>query len=62
MKQAGAVLFIILIRKNGGEVNSSIIYLIYCKNFCKCYYVSPPSTTVKERLTEGSSVSRSYRK
>jgi hypothetical protein len=22
-------------------VNSNIIYLIYCKNFCKCHNVSP---------------------
>jgi hypothetical protein len=28
-------------------VNSSMIYLIYCKNFCKCHNVPPPSTTIK---------------
>jgi hypothetical protein len=28
------------------EVNSSMIYLIHCKNFCKCFNVSPPSTTI----------------
>jgi hypothetical protein len=22
--------------------------LIYCKNFCKCHNVSPPSTTIKK--------------
>jgi hypothetical protein len=27
-------------------VNSSIIYLIHCKNFCKYSNVPPPSTTV----------------
>jgi hypothetical protein len=27
------------------EVNSSIIYLIHCKNLCKCYTVPPPSRT-----------------
>jgi hypothetical protein len=27
-------------------VNSSIIFLIDCKNFCKCHNV-PPSTTIK---------------
>jgi hypothetical protein len=35
------------------EVNSSMIYLIYCKNFCKCHNVPPPSTTIivkKERI------------
>jgi hypothetical protein len=35
------------IKDNGGGVNSSIIYLIYCKNFCKCHNVPPPSTTIK---------------
>jgi hypothetical protein len=34
------------IKKNGGGVNSSMIYLIYCKNFCKCHYI-PPRTTIK---------------
>jgi hypothetical protein len=28
-------------------VDSSMIYLIYFKNFCKCHYVSPSSTTIK---------------
>jgi hypothetical protein len=28
-------------------VNSSITYLIHCKNLCKCYNVPPPSTTIK---------------
>jgi hypothetical protein len=27
-------------------VNSSMIYLIHCKNLCKCYNVSPPSTAI----------------
>jgi hypothetical protein len=26
---------------------SGMIYLIYCKNFCKCHNVPPPSTTLK---------------
>jgi hypothetical protein len=29
-------------------VNSSMIYLIHCKNLYKCYNVSPPSTTIKK--------------
>jgi hypothetical protein len=33
-------------------VNSSMIYLIYCKNICKCYNVSPPSITIKKTKTE----------
>jgi hypothetical protein len=30
--------------ENDGGVNSSMLYLIYCKDFCKCYNVPPPST------------------
>jgi hypothetical protein len=30
-------------------VNLSIIYLIYCKTFYKCYNVLPPSTIKKKR-------------
>jgi hypothetical protein len=33
------------IKENDGGVNS-MIYLIYCKNFCKCHNVSPPSKTI----------------
>jgi hypothetical protein len=29
------------IKENGGGVHSSMIYLTYCKNFCKCYSVPP---------------------
>jgi hypothetical protein len=29
------------------EVNSSMIYLIYCKNFCECYNVPSSSTIIK---------------
>jgi hypothetical protein len=31
----------------GGVVNSSMIYLMCCKNFCKCHKVPPPSTIIK---------------
>jgi hypothetical protein len=31
-------------------VNSSMIYLIHCKNFCKCYNVLLPSTTIKKNV------------
>jgi hypothetical protein len=27
--------------------NSSLMYLIHCKNLCKCYNVPTPSTTKK---------------
>jgi hypothetical protein len=33
---------------NGGGVNSSMIYLIYCKDFYKFHNVLPPSTTIKK--------------
>jgi hypothetical protein len=34
-------------KESGRGMNSSIIYLIHCKNFCKCHNVSPLSTTIK---------------
>jgi hypothetical protein len=36
------------IKENSEGVPSSIIYLIYCKNFCKCHNVPLPSTTIKK--------------
>jgi hypothetical protein len=30
------------------RVNSNMIYLIHCKNFCKCDNVPSPSTTIKK--------------
>jgi hypothetical protein len=30
-------------------VNLNIIYLIYCKNFCKYHNVPPPNRTIKEK-------------
>jgi hypothetical protein len=35
--------------KENDRVNSTMIYLIYCKNFCKCHNISPPSTTIKKK-------------
>jgi hypothetical protein len=32
------------------RVNSSVIYLLYCNNFCKCYNVPPLNTTLKEKI------------
>jgi hypothetical protein len=29
------------IKENDGGVNSTMIYLIYCKNFCGCHNVPP---------------------
>jgi hypothetical protein len=29
-------------------VNSSMIYLIYCKNLCRFYIVPPPNTTIRK--------------
>jgi hypothetical protein len=31
-----------------GGANSNMIYLIYCKNFCKCHNLPPPSITIKK--------------
>jgi hypothetical protein len=36
-------------RKMVEEVNSCTIYLIYCKNLCKCHNVPPPMATIKEK-------------
>jgi hypothetical protein len=36
------------IKESNGGVNSSMIYLICCKNLCKCHNVPPPSTTIKK--------------
>jgi hypothetical protein len=33
-------------------VNSTMIYLIYCKKFCKCHNL-PPVTTIKKRKSKG---------
>jgi hypothetical protein len=30
------------------KVNSCMIYLIHCKNLCKCHKVASTSTTIKE--------------
>jgi hypothetical protein len=30
-------------------VNSTMIYMIYCKNFSKCHNVPPPSTIIKKK-------------
>jgi hypothetical protein len=29
-------------------VNSTVIYLMHCKNFCKCHNVPPPGTIKKD--------------
>jgi hypothetical protein len=31
------------IKENGVGVNSNVIYLIHCKNSCKCHNVSLPA-------------------
>jgi hypothetical protein len=36
------------IKENDGGVNSTTIYLINCKNLCKCHNV-PPSCTIKNK-------------
>jgi hypothetical protein len=37
-----------MIRRAVEGVNSSMIYLIYCKNFYKCHDVPPPNATIKK--------------
>jgi hypothetical protein len=34
------------------RMNSNVIYLIHCKNLCKCNTVPPPSTTIKKEKNE----------
>jgi hypothetical protein len=34
-------------------VNSTRIYLIHYKNFCKCHNAPPPSTTIKRKKEPG---------
>jgi hypothetical protein len=34
------------IKESSGGVNSSVIYLIHCKNLCKCHNVYPFSTII----------------
>jgi hypothetical protein len=35
-------------KESSGEgLNSSMIYLMHCKNLCKCHNVHLPSTTIK---------------
>jgi hypothetical protein len=36
------------LRRAMERVNSTMIYLIYCRNFCKCHNVLPASTTTKK--------------
>jgi flavoprotein len=33
----------------GEGVNSSMIYLIYCKSFCRCHNVCPTNTIIKNK-------------
>jgi hypothetical protein len=35
------------IKETSGRVNSSMIHLRHCKNFCKCHNIPPSSTTIK---------------
>jgi hypothetical protein len=41
------------IRRRAVEgLNSSMVYLIQCKNLCKCHNKFPPTTTKKEKKQE----------
>jgi hypothetical protein len=37
------------VKESDGRVNSSIIYFIYYKNFCKCHNTPLPSTTINKK-------------
>jgi hypothetical protein len=37
-------------RAVGGRGNSNMMYLIHCKNLCKCHNVPTPSTTIKIKI------------
>jgi hypothetical protein len=45
-----------MIKERVEGVNSSIIYLLHCKNFCKCHNVTPPRTTRKKETLKDISV------
>jgi hypothetical protein len=47
MEYPPELLFYLL--KGSFKSNSSIIYLIHCKNFCEYHKVPPPSTTINEK-------------
>jgi hypothetical protein len=34
------------------EMNSSMIYLMYCKNFCKCHMFLHPENNTKLKIKE----------
>jgi hypothetical protein len=36
-----------VIKENDGGVNSSMIYLLYCRNISKCHNAPTHSTTIK---------------
>jgi hypothetical protein len=38
-------------RREVEGVNSSMMYLIHCKIFCKGHKVPPPSVTIKKNIT-----------
>jgi hypothetical protein len=41
-------------------VNSSMMYLIYRKNICKCHHVPIPSTTIKKEKRKKLIIEPSY--
>jgi predicted transposase YdaD len=41
------------VQESKERVNSSMMYLIHCKNLGKCYHVSLPTTTIKEGRQRG---------
>jgi hypothetical protein len=48
------------IKENGEGVNSNMIYLIYCKNYCKCHSGPPPSTTTQQKKRSMPKIKKSF--
>jgi hypothetical protein len=48
------------IKESIEKVKSSMIYLMYCKNFCKCHDV-PSLSTIKKKKEKGSGMAQVVR-
>jgi hypothetical protein len=48
------------ITENDGGVNSSMINLIYCKNFCKCHNVPPTQHNNKNKKFKNNNLQITY--
>jgi hypothetical protein len=46
------------IKENSRGVNSSMIYVMNSKNFCKCHNIPPTSTMIKNEKNSGKNMTR----